>query len=134
MIKIAVYTLVDITATGIKTNIAVDEFKRNQQRNWETASQVVNLRYHNIIEAAPFSPKYANLTSHNFGSQFQQQHSSWKFIFSTESESIITDLEYDFDNVPVIAGLNETIELNEPVFRTHGAWKNIYFKILPTKD
>lgn len=134
MIKIAVYTLVDITATGIKTNTVEDEFKRNQQRNWETASQVINLRYHNTIEAAPFSPKYANLDSHQFGQKFQNQQSSWKFIFATETDYIIKELEYDFHNVPVVVGLNETITLPEPVFCTHGPWKNIYFKILGVKE
>lgn len=141
MIKIAVYTLIDITNTGITSNTLENQYKRNQQGNWETINQVINLRSHAIIEAVPNTPKKINLEFHQFGGYYRDQQQCWKFIFSLKyPETIGSDsdptekLRYDTNGVPVILGLDETVHLPDPVFYTDGLLKNIYFKILSESE
>jgi hypothetical protein len=139
--KLAVYSLIDITDTGIRTDYA-DKIKlRNQQRNWETAYQIVGLHNEVNIIVSPLTPKMVIVDHHDFGEFYSEQHRCWKFIFqfqfphkvSTDTE-VFRTLAADFNRVPVITGLDETITLPDPVFRTSGPLKNTYFKILPEKD
>jgi hypothetical protein len=39
-----VYTLVDVTATGVTRLTSDNEMQRNQQRNWETLLQVISMK------------------------------------------------------------------------------------------
>ena len=137
MIAIAVYTLVDITATGVLSNNEDVRMQRNQQRNWETIHQIINLRTHAHIRAVPASPKMVSMEHHQFGSYYRDSHKCWKFIFEIsdidvfrfESNSL-ERLHYDVNNVPIIKNLDETAALPDPVFYTEGILKNTYFKIL----
>lgn len=128
--KLAVYTLVDITSTGILNNDLSVKTQRNQQRNWETALQVISLRNHCKILAHPSSPQIVAVNLHNFGSDFVGDQRCWKFIFETELEQNVETLNKDFDSVPVIVGLSETVQLTKPVFATQGTEKNMYIKVL----
>lgn len=142
MTHIAVYTLVDITATGILSNTTENKHKRNQQRNWETIHQVINLRTHSTIIAVPGTPKLVNLDHYQFGSYYHAPqrhtfHRCWKFIFDVQYLSVFSfgnnpleRLEYDLNNVPIITGLDETVDLPDPVFYIEGILKNTYLKIL----
>lgn len=133
-VKIAVYTLIDITATGNRKNIENTK-SRDQQRNWETAEQLIGLRTHTTIIASPGSPKFVSTERHEFGSVYNTtQVRCWKFIFRAitgKNQDIIKELEYDFNKVPIIPGLDETITLDLPIFNCTQPSKNIYFKILP---
>jgi len=138
--RAAVYTLIDITATGV-TNYSTDARARNQQRNWETVHQIINLRTQCPIEAVPASYKLVDMSSHEFGSFYLGQHRCWKFIFNTEYPAVLGTghdpferLRYDFNSVPVIIGLDETIHMPDPVFYLDGLLKNTYFKVLSQKD
>jgi hypothetical protein len=137
MKSIAVYTLVDITATGVISNQDDMRKPRNQQRNWETIHQIINLRTHAKIAAVPASPKMVAMEHHNFGTYYRDSHRCWKFIFEISDISVfkfenneLERLHYDVNNVPVIKHLDETADLPDPVFYTEGILKNTYFKIL----
>lgn len=130
--KLAVYTLIDITSTGILNNDAAVKLQRNQQRNWETALQLISLRNHCDIVAHPSSPQLVNLSLHDFGERFTGEQRCWKFIFETELEQNIDTLKKDFDSVPILVGLSETVQFNHPVFSTDGPEKNMYIKVLGT--
>lgn len=141
MIKIAVYTLIDITNTGITSNNPDNQFKRNQQRNWETINQVINLRSHATIEASPNTPKQVNLAFHQFGDYYKDHQKCWKFIFSLKYPETIGSIQdpteklrYDINGVPIITGLDETVHLPDPVFYIDGLLKNTYFKILTDSE
>ncbi len=61
----------------------------------------------------------------------------WTFIFDTEYYGGLTleMLESDFHLVPIISGLNETIEINTSVVDTKGnATKNIIFKYVDNEE
>lgn len=134
MNRIAVYTLIDITTTGITNNNNEEQRERNQQRNWETVNQIINLRIESRVEAVPKTPMQVNVDSHRFGSYYKGYHQCWKFIFGLDQlvdlESHLDKLKFDFDNVPVITGLDETIDLPYPVFCVDGSLTNTYFKVL----
>lgn len=130
------YTLIDITATGASSK-SKNQHKQNQQRNWETIFQIINLRTQCTVIAYPTSPKSVHIKSHSFGSYYSGYHNCWKFIFSSETTNVfgshsdpVEMLKHDFDNVPVIQGLNESAALIDPVFYTNSILKNIYFKVL----
>ena len=134
MNRIAVYTLIDVTTTDVTNNDAEDQQQRNQQRNWGTVNQIINLRIESQVEAVPRTPMQVNVDSHKFGSYYRGYHQCWKFIFQFDSgidcAQHLEKLRFDFDNVPIITGLDETIDLPYPVFCVNGALTNTYFRVL----
>lgn len=134
--RYSVYTLIDITSTQIISNNTTDNFARNQQRNWETAQQIIGLRTQALIVAVPASPRTVYMDSHEFGSYYKGQHQCWKFIFEVEHTNVFGNdddpvklLRQDFDSVPIIKNLSETVDLPDAMFYTQGLLKNTYFKI-----
>jgi hypothetical protein len=126
----AVYTLIDITATGEINNNTENQPARNQQRNWETAHQIVSLRQQVQIIAMPGDPKLVQMSAHDFGSYYRGQQQCWKFMFQADYHvaDSVAQLYRDFDNVPVITGLNETVSLPYSVFCSNGILKNLYIR------
>lgn len=129
-----VYSLVDITNTGVTRLTASNEHERNQQRNWETVLQVVGLRAQPIHIEGPVQTEL-EVSYLNFGDLYEGRHQVWVSCFGVEHSDVylvgnnpVAGLEKDFEQVPVITGLNETARFLLPIFYTHGTIKNIYFK------
>jgi hypothetical protein len=131
------YSLVDITPTGIirGTN---NEYERNQQRNWETVLQCIGLRTqpHNISEP---ESTLAELKWLQFGDFYSGEQRIWTWTWAIEglgaydlNEKPLAGLLQDFEQVPVITGLDETARFMLPIFYPHGTIKNIYFTQIPT--
>lgn len=126
-------TLVDITATG-QTRYSPDKEKeRNQQRNWETVLQVCGIRAQPISIYGPRCIEY-DLDKLQFGDMYKGLHKVWVACIGVEHEGIyekdgnkVGHLETDFEQVPIINGLDETAKFMLPIFYPHGAIKNIYF-------
>ena len=133
MIKIKVRTLFDITTTGVTGHFktsripftdraghridTVDAWNRarNQQRNWETLTQLIQLRTQidNVVE-----PAFLDDT--------------WEFTFTTETE-IFNDgtdsvgvLKADSEGVPMLRELDNDPDI-ESVLVTLGPRQNIWF-------
>lgn len=135
--NIAGYTLIDITETGVYRQHSENSLERNQQRNWETVLQVVSLRAQPVNIKPPRSPQLVSLTNHQFGTFYRGSQMCWKFMFQVENigvlgplENPIQFLEEDFNEVPIITNLTETIGLPDRMFYTRGILKNIYFRVL----
>jgi len=134
--KYVCQTLFDITATGITGhykptrmpftdqagNYITDQASwnraRNQQRNWETLTQILSLRTQLFDLGTPIVDRTGT---------------RWMFEFETESEGIFgpeTDpteiLRIDADGVPMLLDLDNRPDL-QPVLRTHGIEQNIWF-------
>lgn len=131
------HTLVDVTKTNQKNNVAGHEKERNQQRNWETLVQVLGLRTQLTLLDDP-KPATMDVGSLQFGTDFAGEQTVWQFRFGTETpdvystpDSPVGALEKDCASVPVILGLDETAELSTPMFCVSGSQKNIVFA--PTK-
>jgi len=127
------FTLIDITPTGVISYSPQNEFKRNQQRNWETIQQILSLRTQpTILETDNFVD---TVIKYNFGIKYQGQHHIWTFKFGVDYPDIYQAgpdkfglVKYDFQITPVVLGLSETAQPELAVFTPKGPWNNIYFK------
>lgn len=123
-----IITLIDITETGCNRGPETVEY--SQQANFNTVVQTIGLR------ANP-TPKWVKqrqggIGNLDFGSAYSGRHNYWEFVFEIEyGLTNIEDLIKDFNMVPVITSLNETIQLNTSVFDTSNKeTKNIMFEQL----
>lgn len=120
-------TLIDITETNV---IRGESQERDQQRNWQTILQVLSLRTQPEIVHPPGLLKAEDIDKFLFGDDFQGQHNAWVFAFRSANHGAgysIEELTNDFEQVPVILGLDETARMLLPLFFTRGTMKNIYF-------
>jgi hypothetical protein len=133
-------TLFDITATGVTghfrptrmpfTDQAGQEIRdqdawhrsRNQQRNWETLTQVIGLRTQIFDLQTPVRDRSGT---------------TWMFEFETELDSVFGPdsdpteiLRSDAEGVPMLLDLDNRRDL-QPMLRTHGPEQNIWFAVLP---
>lgn len=128
------YSLVDITATGMTRSSDNDDLKRNQQRNWETVIQCMGLRVQPQMIQDPIVIE-TNLKSFKFGDFYEGHHKIWQWMWAIEREGSydmsnkkMGGLLADFEQVPIIVGLEETARFMLPIFYPHGTIKNIYFE------
>ena len=134
--SLVVQTLVDITKTGILSTKDPSQLKeRNQQRNWETITQVLNLRTQLLDLSDPILT-LEQMEKHNFGSVYKGKRRVWTFTFDIEFSDIFGNkddplklLRYDFEMVPIITGLNESPLKGQSMFVPDGEYKNVHFSI-----
>jgi hypothetical protein len=134
--KFICQTLFDITATGVTGHAksARMPFKdragkiiqdveswnrsRNQQRNWETLTQILSLRTQlfDLTDPVP-----------------DQSGTRWMFEFETETDGIygpesdpVSVLRADAEGVPMLCELNNDPDI-ETVLVTEGSRQNIWF-------
>jgi hypothetical protein len=123
-------TLVDITNTGIKHG---DNKCRDQQRNWETVLQVLSLKTQPHLQDGPIKIEQVDLTitgmKKYFGDFYEGTHSVWGFRFYSDNDEVysLDSLYEDFEQVPIILGLDETARFMLPIFHSYGTLKNIHF-------
>jgi hypothetical protein len=135
-VRYACQTLFDITATGVTGHFKVTRMptvdragqkivdqeswnrSRNQQRNWETVTQILGLRTQLFELTEPVRDKSGT---------------SWMFEFETEISGAFGPdsdptqiLRIDAEGVPMILDLDNRSDLI-PVLRTHGTEQNIWF-------
>lgn len=134
-------TLVDITGTGVLRSIGANDVARNQQRNFETVLQVLSLRTQPSIVSWPESiildKENVELTFGNCHAHDSQR--VWTFLFTTEhpgayaiDNAPLGALIKDFEEIPVVVGLNETAKFLLPIFYPYGAIKNIHLMVYPS--
>ena len=122
--RFMVLTLVDITQTNARRADG-DKFAYSQQQNYNTLVNTMGLRT-NILPLAAMKIEDRELEPNEFGKEYSGTHKVWSFPFEVEAEDSLSIemLEQDFDLVPVITDLNETVKINNNVFRTNGAKDN----------
>ena len=134
-----IVTLVDITATGITRSTGDRDLERNEQRNWETVVQVLGLRTQpHIVRWPQVLDLDAEDVKALFGDIYSGPQRAWEFEFTADhpeayntEEGPLTGLLKDFEQVPVITGLNETARFLLPIFYPFGAIKNIHIMYYP---
>jgi hypothetical protein len=130
----SIATLVDITKTDVTSSKNYEYNKeRNQQRNWETLSQVLNLRTQAILVETPKCIR-EDVSKYCFGNAYSGEQNIWIFRFIVEFENVLgTDddtfkfLRHDLELVPIITGLDETVTINPPILVPQGFYKNTTF-------
>lgn len=134
------FTLVDITATGVVRSNGDRDLERNQQRNFETVLQVLSLRTQpHIIKF----PETIQVDEHHgvqwFGEMYRgQPQTVWYMYFTADhpgaydtEEGVLAGLYKDFEQVPIITNLSETARFILPIFYPYGSIKNILLKSIP---
>lgn len=118
MPRYRITTLVDITRTQV-TNNSADIKKKLQQSNFNTLLQTIGLRANITWQKDP------SFDSGVLPEPFEGKASYWLWDFDVEQEYLferdgdpIALLRDDLDNVPIIAGLDESIDLEPAVFKT----------------
>lgn len=125
--KYEVYTLIDVTETRARFDKNDPDWHR--QQNYMTFLQTVGLRANPVIEHGP-RPQKMNIKDLGFGTKYKGRQNVWHFEFDLDFASIDYDiLIEDFDLVPVIDNLDETIKLEKSMFVTKDPEKiNLIFK------
>jgi hypothetical protein len=120
-------TLIDITETGARRG--EDHKKYLQQQNFYTTLQTISLRANPIMDKSPTS-SVCNIDSIGFGSAYKGEHQvwSWQFRFEQADSHNLDFLKNDFNLVPIILELEETVKINNAAFVTlDDDYKNIVF-------
>jgi hypothetical protein len=132
-VKYKVRTLFDITSTGVTGHFKSSRAKfatqdtwdraRNQQRNYETLTQLISLRTNISDVTLPV-----------------EIDGYWEFEFDTETESNFGDesdpflvLRQDAGGVPMLTELDNDPDV-DPMLITQGARQNIWFELVPINN
>ena len=124
------YTTIDITHSKQKS-VPRTDFIKSQEQNFNTVLQTLGLR----ANVSYFhDPSLINIKGSIVGFNTDLIINVWRFDFETErdflyqkDEDPVAFLKDDFELVPYISGLNESIKQNYNVFVTKGEHKNIVF-------
>lgn len=128
------YSLVDITATGVIRG--QNELERNQQRNWETVMQCINLRTQPLHIQGPIKYENIEIKHLHFGDFYHHQPQTfWSWSWAVESKEVydlpnkpLGGILQDLEQVPIITGLTETAKFMLPIFYPYGSIKNVYIE------
>jgi len=125
------YTLVDITHTGQHRNVIGKEVLQWKEQNFNTVLQTIGMRA-NINHSG--KPELIQIRGSLIGFNTDEIINVWRFDFSTERDNLfeldnnpIGYLLEDFDLVPYISGLSESMQQNFDIFVTEGPATNIVF-------
>jgi hypothetical protein len=132
--QITIKTLIDITKTGVRRHDSKDPVKLSQQANFNTLQQIINLR--GLIEANADPSIETTKLNGEFGSKFKGEHKVWTYDFTIDRDEVYNDgadelglLKEDFDGIPVVGALTETIS-KPSVFNVNGNTdKNILIQV-----
>ena len=125
------YTLVDITHTGQHRTEPGKEAERWKEQNFQTVLQTLGIRG-NITYVS--GPTVTEMGGRLAGFDTDKILRVWRFDFSTEREFLFEDkgnpvghMLTDFQLVPYISGLDESMSQQYAVFNTEDPGKNITF-------
>ena len=136
---IEIQTLVDITRTRVTRLSQGTNLQLDQNRNFITLMQCIELRSVVDYEQPPLVEKI-DIKNLNFGSAFKGKHNVWTFRFSpdrigvyaNERDLKIGALLDDLHAVPIIKNLTETINIDKAIFNLQdGQFKNITIQAVP---
>jgi hypothetical protein len=120
---IEIQTLVDITRTKVTRPNQGSQLAYDQNRNFITLMQCIELR---SVVSYEFPPSMENkdIKGMGFGSNFKGSHNLWCFevipdrvgVYTTEDGNPIGSLLNDIDSVPIIKNLTETVNIDKAIF------------------
>ena len=118
--KFRALSLLDITKTGVSRHKEVDDQKRVAQfANYMTVENCLQLRSNIKILAGPKSKKM-DISNLKFGDNYRGEQMVWEFTFEPEIPEAISvkTLNEDFNLIPMLTGLDETIKISNGVYIT----------------
>ena len=116
-------TLIDITNTKVIRPVQGSQLELDQQRNFITLTQCIELRSIIHYEIGPVCEK-VDIRSLGFGNAYKGRQNVWTFRFVPDRESVYLDADgnsigsliNDLHEVPVIKNLSETINIVKAYF------------------
>jgi hypothetical protein len=130
MPRYRIITLIDITRTGSGKS-EIDPIKINQQQNFNSLRQSIELRSNVDWNKDP--EKHTG----SLPFPFEGKANHWIWEFETEREDLFLQnddpvalLKQDINNVPVIVGLEETVDIDPPAFKTTEKNFNTFIEII----
>lgn len=124
-----VYSLIDITKTDQHRHKSMDRVAVDQQSNYNVFEQCLMLRSNVNLHNKPVV-LHKDVKSFAFGSRYQGQQMIWFMEFDVQQPHSLelSQLQDDFNMVPMISGLKESINSNNNVYITKDTVnKNIVF-------
>lgn len=125
MDKFTIYTLADVTETRARRGDSA--LAHNQQANFMSVYQTIGLR----SNPTNFVVEKIKDNKVKFGTNYKNVNHYWKLTFEIEQvDSLTIDmLIEDFELVPFISGLEESVSFSQGIFFTkHKSKKNIIFE------
>lgn len=123
-----IHTLIDITPTGKHRNRNDEGKAVDQQTNWLTFQNCAMLRTN--MEFGKVTMKEQIVDKYLFGKDFEGKQKVWSVTVTPDRSDVVTldMLQEDFDLVPMITGLDESIKKHNELFLTKDEHKtNILF-------
>jgi len=126
--RFQIKTLVDVTNTNARRqDDNIYEYK--QQTNFMTLSQTIGLRTNGVDYVVSVEKEDVK----QFGTAFKNKQKVWTVEFFVEQQDSLTldMLKDDFDLVPIISDLDETVKFDKNCFRSkNNEHTNIIFSVL----
>lgn len=136
---IEIQTLIDITNTRVIRLVQGTQLALDQNRNFITLLQCIELRSIISYNSPPTCEKI-DIKSCGFGTVYKGKHMVWTFKFMPDRQDAYLDergrhtnsLSTDLHQVPVIKNLLETLNIDIAVFDLESTeYKNTVIKMLP---
>ena len=127
--RFTIHTLVDITETGMRRG--EDPTQYRQQQNFLTVMQTIGLRVNPTYITSPEIVKDIP-SKYNLGTNYKNKQNIWQYEFDIEYTDAldINTLINDFNLIPIITGLDETVSFENDVFITKNpSINNIFFDL-----
>lgn len=134
---IEIQTLIDITETNVIRPKQGTSQELDQQRNFNTLKQCVEIRSIISYDTAPRS-EIKDIKDLGFGSKYKGKHLVWTFRFTPDRSGVYSNqtsevgcLIDDLHEIPIIKNLTETINIDKAIFDLKdGICKNTIIKSL----
>lgn len=135
---IEIQTLVDITNTRVIRPNQGTQLQLDQQRNFITLMQCIEIRSIVSYDSRPASETF-DIKDMGFGSAYKGKHTVWTFRITPDREGVYTDdrndpvgeLVNDLNQVPFTKNLLETINIDKAIFDLKdNQYKNTIIKAL----
>jgi len=120
---IEIQTLVDITNTRVIRPNQGSQLAYDQNRNFMTLCQCVEIRSIIMYDAPPEST-VVDVKGMGFGNDYKGKHRVWTFqfrpdrvgVYTSEDGNKIGCLLEDLNSVPIIKNLEETVNIDKAIF------------------
>jgi hypothetical protein len=142
MQTIEIQTLVDITNTKVTRLVQGSQLQLDQNRNFITLLQCIELRSIVSYDEVPNST-VVDIKGAGFGTSYKGKHNVWTFKVVPDREGVYTDelgnpiggLISDLNGVPVLKNLKETININTAIFDLNDSqYKNTIVRVVCGED
>jgi len=120
---IEIQTLVDITKTKVTRPNQGSPMAYDQNRNFITLMQCIELRSVVSYEFPPEVEK-TDIKNMGFGTDYKGRQNVWKFeiipdrvgVYTSEDGNVVGSLLDDINAVPIIKNLTETVNIDKAIF------------------